>query len=827
MVTLTIDGKSVSVPAGTTILEAARTQGIAIPTLCWLQKVSPTGACRICVVEVAGVARPMTACNTPVKDGLVVTTQSDALREIRRQVVELLLINHPLDCPVCDAAGECDLQNLCYEFDVSKQPYTAEDVNHEVINEWPLIQQVPSRCVLCEKCVKVCHETVGSSSLFVNEKGDKAFIDKHLELCEFCGSCVSVCPTGTMISKPFKFRARPWELRKTSSVCALCSSQCQIDVNVKNNRIYRVTSDDATVNEGTLCIGGFFGTGFVHAKNRLTIPLLKDRGILRKSGWSEALKTVAERAAAMKGDAVAGLSSAHLTNEENFLFQKIFRDALGSNNIDSEARFGALRAQKTLNRVLGLQGASASRVAVGQADAVLVFGSDVTAEAPALDWQIEKGCRKRDGKLVIAGLRKVKLNRYANLFLNYRPGTEVTLANALARLILEKGLADEAYLEGKIENFAALKTQLLGCDLTKAAELTGIPLEQIEEGAIYLGKAASVAVIFGGDVTKSDNGEEKIAAIANLAVIAGALQGDAGGIFPVDEKGNIQGLIDMGVCPEFLPGFRPKSGGKDAIAILEGIEKGEIKFLYLAGTNPLVSYPDNGRWRKALEKVDFLVVQDIFSSDLTELADAVFPAVSFTEKTGTVTSFDHRVGSLGRAITPTGDVRPDFEILAELFSILTRKTPTLESVRNEIAAQIPLYSGVFSGSTSAMQKAHTPAEKFRCAPVADGSPAEGLKLLSGKILFQFGTSTTLSAGTCTVAPEGYIAVNPQDAEAKGFKDGDKVRVTSATGTAVAPLKITDTLPEGLLFAPYHFAGTNIQQIIPTGANIASVEITKA
>ncbi|MBW2519483.1 MAG: (2Fe-2S)-binding protein, partial [Deltaproteobacteria bacterium] len=229
MITVKIDGNDVQVAPDATILDAAEKLGIKIPTLCYLKKVSPTGACRICAVEVDGADKTMTACNTRVVNGMNVITQSEKLTAIRRQIVELLLVNHPLDCPVCDAGGECDLQDVCYSLDVTSQPFEAEDVNAETIDRWPLIQQVPNRCVMCEKCVKVCHELIGSSALFINEKGDKAFIDKTLEKCEFCGNCVQVCPTGTMISKPFKFKARPWELRKTASVCALCPAQCQVD----------------------------------------------------------------------------------------------------------------------------------------------------------------------------------------------------------------------------------------------------------------------------------------------------------------------------------------------------------------------------------------------------------------------------------------------------------------------------------------------------------------------------------------------------------------------------------------------------------------------
>lgn len=849
MVNLKIDGKAAQIEKGGTILEAAEKIGIRIPTLCYLKKVSPTGACRICVVEVAGAEKPMTACNTPAVDGMVITTQSDKLAAIRRQVVELLLVNHPLDCPVCDAGGECDLQNVCYENNVTRQPFAAEDVNHDVINEWPLIQQVPNRCILCEKCVKVCHEFVGSSSLFVNDKGDRAYIDKHLDLCEFCGSCVSVCPTGTMISKPFKFKARPWELRKTASVCTYCGSQCQIDINVKQNKICRITSEDGvTVNDGTLCIGGYFGYGYVNSPKRLTRPLVKTAGGHDAAGWDEALTLVADRLR-QGGGSVAALGSPRLTNEENYLFQKFFRAAVGTNNIDSEARFGALRALTVLDRTLGLKGASNRLGKIGQADAVLVFGADVTAEAPAIDWQIEQACRKRDGKLVVANMRRVKLVRYAETFLQYRPGSEVQLAHALTKIIVDKGLADETYLQRFVDNLDELKSHLQSVDLAQAAVATGISLELLEEAALYLGRAGSVALIFGSDVSKSEEAETKIAALANLALVTGALHGDIGGLFPVDEKGNTQGLLDMGVCPEFLPGYqdyrqarpafeaawnvRLPQGGRDALGILEGIEKGEIKTLYLAATNPLVSFADSGRWRRALEKVEFLVVQDILASELTDLAHVVLPGAAFAEKTGTVTSLDHRIGRLDRALSPPGAARVDGDIFAALFCRLVPAGTVSEpaAVQEEIRQLTKLYSDVCttdaSGTRSCLKEPFQPENRsMTYTPVTDTPPADGLQLLTGKILFHFGTTSTCAEANLAVAAAGYIEMHPEDAAACGVIDGGTVRITSTTGSARGPVRFSATVPRGLLFAPYHFADINIQKVVPAGCNRTAVQVGK-
>ncbi len=853
MVNLTIDGKTVSVPPGSTILEAARKIDINIPTLCWLEKVSPTGACRACVVEIEGLDRPMTACNTPVKEGIVVTTRTENLALIRRQVVQLLLVNHPLDCPVCDAGGECGLQDICHDLDVDFQPYHAEDVAHGVIDSWPLIKQVPSRCILCEKCVKVCNEVVGAQAIVVRERGERAFIDTHdggpLD-CEFCGNCVAECPTGTLLSKPFLHKARPWEMTKIPSLCTYCGSQCEIEYNVKNDRVQRVTSTNGvTVNDGNLCIGGAFGYGYIDSEHRLSGPLVRVDGIARKTGWDEALEMVAGKIREVKSafgpDALAGLSSPRLTNEENYLFQKFFRTAVGTNNIDSEARFGALRSLLTLDAALGLKGSSHSLDNIGRSDAVLVFGCDATAEAPAIDWQIEQACRKRSGKLVLANMRRVKLSRYADSFLQYRPGSEIALAKALTRILLDRGLADLSFLESHVENFKQLQRDLQDVNLEKTAEATGLSPLLLEEAALHLGQAGSVALVFGGDITKSRNAEEKIAALANLALVCGVLNGEAGGLFPVDEKGNMQGLLDMGVFPESLPGHRKYAearkdfgtawgtslpeGGKNAFEILEGIEKGEIRFLYLAAANPL-NFPDGGRWRKALEKLDFLLVQDILVSDITALASVVLPGTSSAEKKGSFTSLDHRTGYLEQAVSPRGDARPDLEILGALYRSLVAFPGPLkqEDIFKEIGVLTSLYEDAGSRGRRFFSRQSFRPEKGRMQyiPVREEKPADGLQLLTGKILFHFGTTSTFAEGNLEVSPEGYIEIHPRDAKASGIADGETVRISSELGEIQGRVKLSQNLLPGLLFAPYHFRALDAQKLMPAGENLVEVKITR-
>ena len=848
MVNLTIDGKSVSVPKDTTILEAARQVDIHIPTLCWLEKVSTTGACRVCAVEIEGVDRPMTACNTPVKEGINVTTQSEKLAKSRRQIMELILVNHPLDCPVCDAGGECDLQDICYELDVVRQEFQADDVNPETINHWPLIQQVPNRCILCEKCVKVCHELIGADALFVNDKGDRAFIDKKVENCTYCGNCVAVCPTGTMISKPFKFKARPWTLRKAPSICAYCPSQCQIDLNVLNNDVLRVTSADGdTTNKGTLCIGGFFGYSYINNDQRLVEPVVEQKPV----SWDKAIDRVVadiERIKAESGSAaIAGFASPRLTNEENYLFQKLFRAAIGTNNIDSEARFGALRSLRAIDKGLGLHGASNQLDVIGSADAVLVFGADPTAEAPAVDWKIQDAVRRGDGKLVIANMRQIHLTQFAESQLSYKPGSEIALANGLGRLLLDRKYLDDENLKSTVSNFEEMKADLNSVDLAVVVEATGLSLEALEQAADIIGNAEKVAVVFGSDITKSAFGTSKAAAVANLAILSGALSAD-GGLFPLDEKGNTQGVLSMGVCPENLPGFQPYADNKakfakawncdladeglDADGILQEIEAGTIRFLYLAATNPQ-SFPNSSRWLKALEKVEVLVVQDIFPVEITRMATVVLPGSSYAEKSGSFTSLDQTVRHFNAAIKPVGQSREDWEIFAELYARLSKHSMTQD--RAGIYDEIRDLTSLYADASFLEDKFRTCAQKpYQVAPaglkyqlISVDNGDDGLQLLAGTSAGHFGTTSTWAAAPLEVEAEGLLKVNIEDARAAGVVDGDALKVTSATGSTVGKVLISTSVPAGLIYAPHNFIALGIQQLMSDGSNLTSVQIVKA
>jgi predicted molibdopterin-dependent oxidoreductase YjgC len=344
MITLTIDGTKVTVAENTTILEAANSAGIRIPTLCYHKRLNPIGSCRMCVVEVVGYANPMTACTTPVVEGINVVTNSERLQKIRKESLQLILVNHPLDCPVCDKGGECTVQNLVYEFGIETTPYQLQKVERRSVYATPLIRFWPDRCIMCLRCVAACRDIKALGAIDVCGCGyDSQVSPVNADKCESCGECLRLCPTGALTENLSRFKGRPWMTKRVETTCTYCGCGCQMELNVLHERIIGITTQDSKgTNRGSLCVKGRFGYEFINSEERLTKPLIKKDGQFHEATWDQALGLIAEKFSAIKAshgpDAIAGLASARCTNEDNYLMQKFMRAAIGTNNIDHCAR---------------------------------------------------------------------------------------------------------------------------------------------------------------------------------------------------------------------------------------------------------------------------------------------------------------------------------------------------------------------------------------------------------------------------------------------------------------------------------------------------------
>lgn len=863
--TLTIDGKQVTVPAGTTILDAASEIGIKIPTLCWLKKVSTTGACRVCVVEVEGVERPMTACNTPVKDGINVITSSPKLQQIRKKTLELMLVNHPLDCPVCDAAGECDLQDSCYGLQVVKNPYGAELEQLPIRYDWKLLESDPNRCILCEKCVKVCREIVGREAIEVVNRGDRTIIDtisgEPLD-CDFCGNCINACPTGTLISKPFKFRGRPWTFDVTPSICGFCSSGCQIEYHSRNGRVERVTSSDDSYNKGNLCVNGRFGYAAFNSSGRLLTPLLKDNeGNQKNASWDQALGKVAaklkEIIAANGGTSVAGIGSPRVTNEESYLFQKFLRGAIGTNNIDSEARLGYFPAQVIQHDMLGYSGGTYAMDAIEQASAIIVIGGDLKGESVGFAYRVIQAATKNDAKLVLATVRATSMNKFANTFLQYRPGSEAWLVAGLNKAILAEGMENKEFIANNTKGLATLRSSLDVLSFERIAEITGIGEAELREAARLVCSGGRTAVIYGADIMRATDMKGAVTAVVDLALLSGAVGTTGAGIYPLDEKNNTQGMLDMGICPEYLPGYHtyehkaasfssawnssiPTLPGKDLFQIIECIEKGEIKALYVIGSDLLHVMPNRPRVMKALQKLELLVVQDLFLTETARLATVVLPAATAAEKAGSFTTVDNRVQCFSSAVAPAGDARTDGDILTKLYSLVAPVAKIValspQALHQEITDLTELYSEVCDHDGCRMGRVKSKAafanHEAAFLPLAPAKPVvvdttRPFALYVGPVLHHNGTLSTWSDNNMTVAEQGYVEVSIGDADKAGIECGDNIKITSDLGAVTLKAKLSNALQAGTLFVPSHCREPHMNALMLNINGAVSVKIEKA
>lgn len=810
MVYLNIDGRPIEAEEGKNILEVALENGIYIPSLCYLSNVSPLGSCRLCLVEIEGIDNPVASCNTPVVDGLKIKTQSEKLTELRRTALQLMLINHPLDCPICDKAGECRLQDLTYELGITTQTFTLEKTPPKIDYLSPLIERNESRCVRCGRCVSVCYEVQGCGAYQFKESGFRMAIEtvegEPLK-CDFCGQCITACPVGSILNKLFKYRSRTWELEKVVTVCPYCGAGCKIRLQVKRNKVYRVTPEIETVTSiGSLCSRGTFGFGFIHNRERLHTPLLRKNKELIPVSWEEALDFVAQRLETLKRvhgpDALAGLGSPRVTNEDNYIFQKFFRQVLGSNNLDSYACNGYIQAMEVLYTSLGVKGPTFTLDQVEEADVILIIGTDLSVEMPVPSLRVIRAAREGDAKLINCYPRGNKLDKFAHLRLRYYPGTERALLQGIAKVIVEQGLENKDFINTATEGYEEFVKSLENFTLENVCRITSVDKETITQAAMILARSNRVCIFFGYDLITQVSGREGVYALINLALLIGKLQ-KGSGLYLVTEKNNLRGVVEMGVSPEsrFGNDFTLKPG-KTFPQMLEAILNGEIKALYVMGTDPLIDFPNYLRIKEALNKLEFIVVQDILPAEVIEYAHCVFPACSFAEKDGHFINADGKVQGVKKAIECYRNSLPDWVIISELAKRLgvPMGYQSVEEINKEIMNTVSGY-GMDPFHKSLAGKVRFNPQPLREREVIKEYP---FLLMVGPILFHCGTLSTWAEGPNILASEPWLEISAKDLKELGLNSGDSVKVISAQGSLQVKTKENPGIAPGTLFLPHHF-----------------------
>ncbi|MEX2108850.1 MAG: NADH-quinone oxidoreductase subunit NuoG [Solirubrobacterales bacterium] len=843
-VTLIIDGREVAATEGEMLHDAAKRGDVEIPVFCYEPKLGePVGACRMCLVEIEGIPKLQTSCSTPVRDGMVVHTRTDQVKHAQSAVVEFLLVNHPLDCPVCDKGGECPLQDITMGWGPGKTRFTDKKRHFQKpIELSPLVAIDRERCILCYRCVRFSQEVAEDEQLQLLERGDRTFVgtfDDRPYVAPFHGNITDLCPVGALTSYTYRFRARPWDIEQAGSVCTLCPSQCNVSFTVRDEQVKRVVArDNADVDDGWLCDRGRYGFEMFSAEERVSGPRLRAGA----TGWEEAIAKAAEglRAGGAASAAIVGDAS----NEEGYLVQRILREALGSPHVDSRVSRGPGREV-----LLGLSRPELSaRVRdIDDADAILVVGTDPLHSSPILDLRVRKAMRRNGARLAVATDRPTPLDGGAEAAARYAPGEATLFLSELAEAVATTGTSSS--LGGRREE-SGLSSEAGGADSAKRSE-------EVPAVADVLQSAKRVVVIWGERIGRE--GEGALRALLDVAAALGLADKEGSGLLEVPEMTNARGLREVGCLPDAAPGLGETATGKGTEEIRAALESGEIKSLILFGVDPLRDFPDTPAWARALAAADHVVAFSMFETPTTAVADVVFPLETHAEKDGTITHPDGRLQRVRPSAARPGDIRPNWGVLAELSLALDHDTGVISqpSAFAALANEVPFYAGIddaaiggrgirwqdlpaASSVPTAGEDAVPPSERFaqeEPKPTGDRSQAPLRRVASEEGVaassLTLGTYRDLWAGPITelnpplrfLAPQQRVEVSLADAERMELKNGDEVEVAQNGTSLRARVAVKERVAEGVCFLIEGLAEGNANGLL--NGSPVSVTIEKA
>jgi NADH-quinone oxidoreductase subunit G len=812
-VTITIDGREVAAVEGEILHDAARKGDVEIPYFCYEPKLGdPVGACRMCLVEIEGIPKLQTSCSTPVREGMVVHTRTEQVKEAQSAVVEFLLVNHPLDCPVCDKGGECPLQDISYGWGPGKSRVIDEKRHFEKpIELSPLVAIDRERCILCYRCVRFSQEVSEDAQLQLLDRGDRTYVgtfDDRPYVAPFHGNITDICPVGALTNYTYRFRARPWDVEHAGSVCTLCPSQCNVSFTVRDEKVKRVIArDNAEVDDGWLCDRGRYGFEMFDAPERVTGPRLKSGA----ASWEQAIEAAAAglRAAADIDHTPVGSNSAtrsrvaaivgDASNEEGFLLQRLLREALGSPHLDSRPSRGPRR--EMLARLA--EPAISARVRdVDEADAILVLGTDPLHSSPILDLRVRKAIRRNGARLAVATERPTALDGGAEATCRYAPGSATAFLMGLA---------------GALRNADAEAPEAGVADVLRDAE--------------------RVVVLWSDRIGREDGAT--VEALLDVAATLGLAEQEGSGLLEIPDTTNARGLREAGVLPDAGPGLSETAACKSTEEIREALISGELSALVLFGANPLRDFPDTPAWEEALTAADFVVSFSMHENETTAKADVVLPLETHAEKDGTVTHPDGRLQRVRPSASRPGDIRQNIQVLSELATKLGLDTginsqPTAFAA---LTAAVPFYSSISDtdiGGRGIRWQDHSP-ELHQILHPADrefDAVRERASTPPGDGALTLGTYRDLWAGPITelnpplkfLTPQQRAEISAADAERLGLKSGDRVRVGQNGSSVEAEVQVKERVPAGVCFLAEGLADGNANALLNGGP--VKVEIQK-
>ncbi|MGD8971869.1 MAG: molybdopterin-dependent oxidoreductase, partial [Desulfobacterales bacterium] len=692
-IVLSIDGKKILCPSGTSILEAAEQNGFKIPKLCYHPDLKPFGACRLCLVEDEKTGRLMASCVTPAAQDMVLQTASPRIVKHRRNIVRLMIAEHPESCIVCSKGNRCQLRQIAADLGIG-EPNLYPMPNYKPFEEAnPFIIRDLSKCILCGKCIRADHELVVVGAIDYNLRGFDSRPATAHELgleqsnCTFCGTCVSICPTGALSAKNSRYVGSPE--RESVSICGFCSVGCSLAVGATNNRITDVNPahQPESVNGATLCVRGHFAHDFLNSSHRLVSPLLRNSGddgeqVMAPISWDEALELVSNRLMEIKREngpqSIAFLGSSKCSNEENYLFQKIARVLIGTNNVDN----GGYIYGQSLLKVLDDKtdgGYRKNQLAdLEKAEVILVLGADPNHSVPVVSYYLKRAAN-RGIPLIVVDPRKTELTHFSSIWLPIKPQTDLELINGFTAILHEKEAYDPKFIDKYTEGFSLFRYGLSSLSIDRVSRLTNLDSAEIMKTVEML-KGKKIAIVVGHGVIQQKNGAHALGAILNLSMMTGSLGCVGSGIYILAKENNQFGAMDMGAAPHLLPGREPLENdtareeweknwkanispdpGLNLVRMIEAAERGNLKALYIMGENPLSALPQHDRLQRALQNLEFLVVQDILNCETAKMADVILPGSSISEKEGSVTNLEGRIQSFHPVVSPPGKAKPDWE----------------------------------------------------------------------------------------------------------------------------------------------------------------------